>query len=238
MLLPGIAIAGDNSAIDFIGFSQDDRYFAFEQYGVFDGSGYPYSDIFIVDTTADEIVETPRFHFESPALDEAIEPLSLVRAQNRSAARAELTKDDIETPAAVAALNGDGVDAKQRKTLSFGRPGYSAPGQVLGRYHVTLKQLPLPDTQHCQDKFGRPSTGFSVAFRGSDETGTPVTTRTIHRDEASSESRRCADAFDLYAVVVREEANDLSGAVAIIAAYEPGFETDDRRFIAVPIGGK
>ena len=32
-----------------IGYSPDSRYFAFEQYGTQDGSGFPYADIFILD---------------------------------------------------------------------------------------------------------------------------------------------------------------------------------------------
>ena len=39
------------------GFSSDGRYFAFEQFGVQDGSGFPYADIFIVDLEGDKWVD-------------------------------------------------------------------------------------------------------------------------------------------------------------------------------------
>jgi predicted secreted protein len=42
--------AGDFAALNFIGFSKDGRYLAFEEYGTQDGSGYPYSNIYFVDT--------------------------------------------------------------------------------------------------------------------------------------------------------------------------------------------
>ena len=43
------AVAGDRAMIDFIGYSQDMRYFAYEEYGVSDGVGLAYSTIYIVD---------------------------------------------------------------------------------------------------------------------------------------------------------------------------------------------
>ena len=48
------ALAGDRALIDFIGFSADARYLAFEEFGVQDGSGFPYSNIYILDLPADK----------------------------------------------------------------------------------------------------------------------------------------------------------------------------------------
>ena len=42
------AYGGDMSTPVLIGFSKDGRYVAFERYGIQDGSGYAYSDIYIV----------------------------------------------------------------------------------------------------------------------------------------------------------------------------------------------
>jgi predicted secreted protein len=55
-----IARAGDAAGREVIGFSPDGRYFAFEQYGVQDGSGFAYSDIMVIDATSDAwVVGTP-----------------------------------------------------------------------------------------------------------------------------------------------------------------------------------
>lgn len=43
-----LVFAGDISKYDFIGFSKDLKYCAFEIYGTQDGSGFPYSEIFII----------------------------------------------------------------------------------------------------------------------------------------------------------------------------------------------
>ena len=53
LLLAAPAVAGDRALADFIGFSEDGRYFAFEEYGVQDGSGFPYSTIYVIDLTDD-----------------------------------------------------------------------------------------------------------------------------------------------------------------------------------------
>ena len=47
--LSSIASAGDFATLNFIGFSKDGRYLAFEEYGTQDGSGFPYSNFYFVD---------------------------------------------------------------------------------------------------------------------------------------------------------------------------------------------
>jgi predicted secreted protein len=42
------AHAGDYAYRDILGFSSDGKSFAFEEYGVQDGSGFPYANIFVV----------------------------------------------------------------------------------------------------------------------------------------------------------------------------------------------
>jgi predicted secreted protein len=51
-----IARAGDAATRDIIGFSPDGRYFAFEQHGIQDGSGFPYAEIFVIDAAEDRWV--------------------------------------------------------------------------------------------------------------------------------------------------------------------------------------
>jgi len=55
------AAAADNAERAAIGFSPDGRYFAFEQYGVQDGSGFPYSEIFVIDLDANQWVKGSPF---------------------------------------------------------------------------------------------------------------------------------------------------------------------------------
>lgn len=48
--------AGDYAALQPIGFSADGNVFAFEEYGVQDGSGFPYSTIYVIDTRDDSFL--------------------------------------------------------------------------------------------------------------------------------------------------------------------------------------
>ncbi len=46
--------AGDFAKREIHGFSIDGQLFAFEEYGVQDGSGFPYSTIYVIDTSTDQ----------------------------------------------------------------------------------------------------------------------------------------------------------------------------------------
>ena len=56
MLWATSAAAGDYADRQVIGFSPNGSIFAFEEYGIEDGSGYPYSNIFLINTAKDSWV--------------------------------------------------------------------------------------------------------------------------------------------------------------------------------------
>ena len=51
------ALAADGAQSRAIGYSADGKYFAFEQFGVQDGSGFPYWDVFVLDLAANDWVK-------------------------------------------------------------------------------------------------------------------------------------------------------------------------------------
>jgi predicted secreted protein len=53
------AHAGDTSQLEFLGFSPDLRYCGFEVHGVLDGSGFPYSTVYLVDVDANDYAAAP-----------------------------------------------------------------------------------------------------------------------------------------------------------------------------------
>ena len=65
------ALAADIAERRILGFSQDERIFVFEAYGIQDGSGFPYSDIFFVDLDDDRwLPDTPiRVRLEDDTAD-------------------------------------------------------------------------------------------------------------------------------------------------------------------------
>src|SRR4029450_2112606 len=83
------ARAADNAERAIIGFSPDGRYFAFEQFGVQDGSGFPYAEIFVVDLIANQWVKGSPFR-EKVEDEGAL--VSAARFKTAKAARALLTQ--------------------------------------------------------------------------------------------------------------------------------------------------
>ena len=69
------ARAGDVAELEILGFTRDGGVFAFEEYGVQDGSGFPYANRYYIDTTGDTFLEgTPiriRLDDETTTLDAA-----------------------------------------------------------------------------------------------------------------------------------------------------------------------
>ena len=118
---PGPALAGDLAQANYIGFSGDGRYFAYEQYGILDGSGGFYSDVFVIDLTEDKGLDGAPFSAEADGEDET-QSLAATRA-----AQPLLDQYGISNPVAIAALNGDGVlDADSLpldgNAVHFGQP--------------------------------------------------------------------------------------------------------------------
>jgi predicted secreted protein len=220
------ALAGDRAMVDVIGYSEDARYFAFEEFGIQDGSGFAYSSIYIVDLTTDSwVVGTP---IREQADDEDLS-LSQIRAEVQLQAAPYLDDFSIDLPAEYAALVGDGVPGADGGTLRFGSPGYN-PGDVSGDYQLRLTSFPATAVAPCREWFSLEPMGYQliIADNGSE--------RLIHRDQALPRSRGCPVTYRLYGVVLPFNAGSISHAVALISVYRGGFEGPDRRFIAVPLG--
>src|SRR6266540_3460201 len=94
------AKAADNAERVIVGFSPDGRYFAFEQYGVQDGSGFPYSEIFVVDLKANKWVKGSPFR-EKVEDEGAL--LSIARAKAAKAANTLIAELKIAEPGEILA---------------------------------------------------------------------------------------------------------------------------------------
>jgi predicted secreted protein len=225
-LLASPALAGDRALVDIIGYSPSGQFFAFEEFGIQDGSGFAYSSIYIVDLLADSwVVGTP---LREQADDEGVS-LSQIRAEVQLQAAPDLKGFGIEVPAEYVALIGDGAPDDDGKALRFGAPGFE-PGAVSGDYQLRLSTFPTTAASPCQEWFSVDPLGYQLAISdGTDE-------RVIHRDSALPRSRGCPATYRLYGVVMPFNAGSASDAVALISVYPGGFEGPNRRFLAVPLG--
>lgn len=225
-LLASPALAGDRALVDIIGYSDSGQYFAFEEFGIQDGSGFAYSSLYIVDLNRDSwVVGTP---IREQADDEGV-TLSQIRAEVRLQAADDLAGFGIDVPAEFAALIGDGTPGNDGQSLHFGAPGYS-PGEVTGDHELRLRSFPTTAAAPCADWFSVEPLGYELVI--ADEDGK----RLIHRDGALPRSRGCPMTYRLHSVVLPFNAGSVDDAVALISVYPGGFEGPDRRFIAVPLG--
>jgi predicted secreted protein len=224
MALP--ALAGDRALIDYVGFSEDFRYFAFEEFGIQDGSGFAYSNLYVVDLVTDSwVVGTPlRVQAESETTS-----LHAVRQMVAEDAAGHFTEFGLTVPVEIAAMIGDGVPDSDAKSLRFGAPAYM-PGTVSGDYTLALTTFETSATSPCADWFGSEPLGYELSITDSG------TTRLIHRDQNLPRSRGCPTDYRIHSVVMPFLGTTLSNAVAIISVYPGGFEGPDRRFLAVPLG--
>ena len=219
------ALAGDRALVEFIGFSPDARYFAFEEMGIQDGSGFAYANIYVLDLSDDSWVDgTP---IRKRAEDESL-PLSAVRAEAMGEALALIDQYDISAPAELVALIGDGLPDADGQSLAFGIPGYAA-GSVMEERHLTLSSFPSTSPEDCESFFGTAPLGFELVLSGG---AAPVV---LHRDEEKlPRSRGCPLAYRLHGVVLPGLAFPQTGGVVMVSVYPGGFEGPDRRFLAVP----
>lgn len=225
-LLATPALAGDRALIDIIGYSDDASYFAFEEFGIQDGSGFAYSNIYVVNLETDSwAVGTP---IRVMAEDEAAS-LSQIRAQAQAQAAETIAALDIDVPAEMVALVGDGAPDADGQSLRFGVPGYE-PGAVNGDYELRLSSFATTAAAPCADWFSVDPMGYELTISADGNE------RLVHRDESLPRSRGCPVTYRLYGVALPFNAGSAEAAVALISVYPGGFEGPDRRFLAVPLG--
>lgn len=216
------ALAGDRALIGFIGYSPDGRYFAFEEYGVQDGSGFPYATVYVVDLAADKWVPGSPYR---TALGSEDATVAAARKAAQELAAAKLTALDVSTPAHLVALNGDGETGGDGHRLDFGKPGYGLeePPDVQS---LSIETFPADSPTPCESYIGEKGLGYALFLDGEE----------LHRDGRLPQSRGCPLDYGIYGVVMPADWSGAEAAVAIIATYPFGFEGPDRRFIAVPLG--
>ena len=226
------ARAGDAAERDILGFSPDGRYFAFEQYGVQDGSGFPYSEIFLIDLSDDSWVEgTPvrvRLENESRSLEAA-------RRQALAAAQPFLAKARVTNNARIFASNVLYETIQNPRLMSFrtfyASFGHLEPGEADdAEITLRLEEIVLPAPKDCPAG-DTPLAGFVLKAKhgsGSFEE--------VYRDREIPASRRCPLKYSLSdAVSLLAADGRIQRLVVMINIFSYGFEGPDRRFVAVPL---
>ncbi len=216
------AIAGDFAERHILGFSPDGGTFAFEQFGIQDGSGFPYTDIFVVDTSTDQWVTGSPFRVLMR--DERAE-VKWARREALTKAGNTLRQRLISKPGRLLASNPpEELSANPHKVVvNTRRVVPSAPE----RWTFALQEIPI-ENKECAAYTSTPSKGFRLTAQP--ENGAPVT---LHADSTIPKSRGCPLRYAISDVAAYEPEGGNRVIAVLVSVYSHGFEGPDRRFLAV-----
>lgn len=219
------ALAGDSAQLSVIGYSADGRVFGFEEYGIQDGSGFAYSNIFFIDT------ETDKFLPGTPikVLVEDEESIGKIRKLARAKAGPLIAQYDLENnPGLLVAYNPiSEAESDPHKLRYYPYPADPPRSQT---FTIQLTEKPQPAPKACLNMVGTFS-GFSLAFT---EAFAEPSSRLIYEDKQVPASRNCPNGYRLAAIVTSE--SESAPTIAMIQVSTFGFEGNDERWIAVPVG--
>jgi predicted secreted protein len=229
-LLTTAAQAADGAKFRALGFSGDSRYFAFEQYGVQDGSGFAYDDIFILDITNDDWVKgTP----VNTLLEDETGSVTAVRAKAKKDSSAILQKSGISVDAELLASNPFTEIVADRMKLTFhdhynNSMGMFGNADNQGSWTLAASKVQVPLPTDCEADID--VHGYKLELKNNKSSETTV----LHVDKTLPKSRFCPVGYDVEAVVQPVGGSESGQLVAIVGVSRRGFEGADRRFIAVP----
>jgi predicted secreted protein len=217
------ACAGDTASLNVLGYSADGRVFVFEEYGIQDGSGFPYSVFYFIDTENDSYV--PGTPIRVLKEDEG----ALVEARRTARGNAQALLDRYrpeENPGIVLAHNpiseADSDPHRVRYHI------YPSSPPMAETSTLELKEKPFPTPKRCIEMAGAYS-GFTLKL--TEALGKKVEL-TLHDDEAVPQSRSCANGYRIGAVIRGDD--EIKPFIAMIQLSRFGFEGNDLRWIAVP----
>ncbi|WP_173931635.1 DUF2259 domain-containing protein [Chelativorans sp. Marseille-P2723] len=224
LLAPLATRAGDMAAVEVLGFSSDGSIFAFEEYGIQDGSGFPYANRFYIETATDSFVaNTPirvRLDDERARLEEARDQAK-TRGQ-RIVADEELRRN-IGFRAGWNAVTE--LSADPHRMMVNPRPIMPPLDEAL---EFRLEELVLGEPERCRH-FG-PVAGFRLLRVGA---AAGEETRIVHEDSSIPSSRGCPLGYRIAGIQTFHPEGSAPVYAVLIAIRQVGFEGPDHRFLAV-----
>ncbi|MGV8936811.1 MAG: DUF2259 domain-containing protein [Allorhizobium sp.] len=219
--------AGDIAAFQPLGFSSDGSVFAFEEYGIQDGSGFPYANIYAIDTISDKYLAGTPIRVR---IDDENEGLSAARAQVFSKAAPLLKNHHLaDQPGQLVAFNPlseVASDAHMLRYLAF------ATDPAVGKpFTLAIDEFSETAPAVCKD-FVAKVTGFRLKLKERD--GVPANVL-LYKDDHVPSSRNCPTGYRLGGVVTYAPAKGKTIHVALVLVLSHGFEGRDGRWIAVPL---
>jgi predicted secreted protein len=222
LVIPATASAGDVAQLEILGFSKDGGVFAFEEYGVQDGSGFPYANRYYIDTSNDTFLKgTPiriRLDDESASLDTA-------RKQARDKGEPIVGASELAANRGfTAGFNPvTELSADPHRIVVNPRPVFPPIDPAL---EFRVEEMPMGGGVNCD---GLETAGFRLLQIDAHDGGN---TKLLHEDKAIPQSRGCPNGYSIGAVQTFSPTG-LSTYAVLIAVRGRGFEGPDYRWIAV-----
>jgi len=221
------ASAGDFASFQTLGFSPDGKVYAFEEYGVQDGSGFPYSNLYFIDTEKDAYLPGTPIRMR---IDDEEADLAKARAQSRDKAKNLIDQNKLlSNPGLLAAFNPMGEVGVDRNRIEYYQHAFEPTAG--GIYALTLDDIPLENTQRCQDVAPDGIKGFRLKLVKRD--GEAVD-KVLYEDARVPESRNCPFSYQISGAVTFNPLMSDPVHVALVLVRSFGFEGADGRWIAVP----
>ncbi len=217
------AIAGDFAQRHIHGFSHDGNLFAFEEYGVQDGSGFPYSNIYVIDTATDKwVAGSP---FRSLLKDET---KTLFEARETSRIQAGPVLKSFDERGTIVATNRATETGIDRKRMAA-NPRLVIP-PIDDTIEFRLETYPL-DTDELCSAFGK-SMGYRLI-----KIATPPSqiTRILHEDRKIPGSRNCPMDYEFADLVTYYPDNGAPKVAIVILVKSAGFEGPNGRYLATVV---
>ena len=222
MLAGGPARAGNVSELEILGFSADGSIFAFEEYGVQDGSGFPYANRFYIDIASDGFVPGTPIRI---VLQDENASLGDARAQARAPGQSIVSDEFAANRGHTAGANAiTELSADPFRMAVNPRPVIPPVDDPI---EFRLEEFTL-DAQGCENL--GPTMGFRLLRIDLTENGS---VSLVHEDDSIPRSRNCPLGYRLGAVQTVHPATGEPSYAVLIAIESFGFEGPDYHWIAV-----
>lgn len=220
---PLAAHAGDVAELEILGFSQDGSVFAFEEYGVQDGSGFPYANRYYINTADDSFLKGTPIKVR---LDDENATLEAARLQARQKGEAIVKQDELTANRGITAGFNPVTElsADPFRMVVNPRPIFFPVDDPL---EFRLDEIGMNNTEGCESQ--GEINGFRLLRIEAKAGGK---TELLHEDKSIPKSRGCPNGYRIGAVQTFSP-QGLSAYAVLIAVRQYGFEGPDYRWIAV-----
>lgn len=216
--------AGDTATLEILGFNEDGTIFAFEEYGVQDGSGFPYANRFYIDTETDSFVSGTPIRVR---LDDEGATVDSIREEAKSKAQSIISDTILNQNrgftagwSPVTELSSDPLRMAVNPRPVF--PSIDAP------LEFRLEERSIDAPENCA-LFGE-RIGFRL-LKIAAEPGFETTL--IHEDQSIPASRGCPLGYKIAGVQTFHPQDGEPVFAVMIAMRTGGFEGPDHRYIAL-----